>query len=185
MWVYFSFIWFIPIFDNKSPRRIPVQARGCSRQHVLSVLQGLLSSFRHKNSLQILNHQFHDFCTFLLSACKSLLSDGLNFILFKICIVITILDLSQKLRPFRNFSTLSKALCITSTTHASLYFLCSDSYWLLAAFHFQTLIFYILSPFIIHLNFNALSVLNFKRFRRFTSPSLVLCPFFSVLPWRV
>ncbi len=61
--------------------------------------------------------QFHDFCTFLFtSACKSLSCRMVNFfILFKICIAITILEFIPKLRPFRNFSTY-RSLCITSTT---------------------------------------------------------------------
>ncbi len=84
--------------------------------NVLSVLlQGLLSKvflgikthYKYKSSLMIFLH------IFVVGMQIVIMSDGCKlFILFKICIAITIPWIYPKTKTFlRNFSTLSKALC--------------------------------------------------------------------------
>ncbi len=77
----------------------------------------IVKSFLGIRLLQIQIINFMIFCTFCCRHANHLSwrMDWKLFILFKICIAITILEFIQKLRPFRNFSTY-QPLCITSTT---------------------------------------------------------------------
>ncbi len=136
-----------------------------------TLAKACVKKFSRHNSLGI---QIINFCMIflhiLLSACKCALSChgwGLKlFILFKNLHCDNIPNLLP-LRPFRTFNL--SALCITSTSTMQAHFLCSNGYWLLAAFHFQTLIFISFRPFSTHLNnFTHFLLFSLKRASEFS-----------------
>ncbi len=104
-----------------------------------------------------------------------IMSDGLKlFILFKICIAITILEFIPKTKTFRNFSTLSESpLHYFNNLSKPLFSLFQIAIDFSPVFHFQTLIFISFRPFIIRTFCLASNASD-----SFTSPSLIFpCPF--------
>ncbi len=157
----FSFVWFIPIFALTTKRnpcltysvRVHPRAFSLSASDLKRTLAGLLSKVsRHKTHYKY-KSSFHDFfCTFLLSACKSLSCrmDWGSLYCSK-----SAFDndswIYPKARPFRNFQTIESPLhYFNNLMQAFIFFvqMCDFSQPFISDSNFYILFL----TFIIHLN---------------------------------
>ncbi len=175
MWkcIFVRLIYSISLWSNKKPLldvlcRVPPEGLSASRlarpkRTLARLIVKVFLSYKNSLQIQIINFMiFIFFFIFVVGMHKSLaiMSDSWNSLYCsKICIANNSWIYVPKTRlPFRNFSATPISPALLQQPYASLYSLCSDSYWLLAAFHFQTLILY---PFA-HLLFISLN--NFTHF---------------------
>ncbi len=149
-----------------------------SRLLVLSVLlqtvskgfsQLIKTHYKYKSSISWF------FCTFCLSACKSLSWMDELFMLFQNLHCDNDSWIYPKTKTFEHFLTPHRKPSYFNNLMQAFIFFVQIAIDFSPAFHFQDSYFYILcSPFIIHLNNFTLSVLAPKRFQvSFTSPSLI------------